>query len=271
MHADPNALTQDAAASTPPIKLAASPVQIDPYRVLELLGLGGMGRVYLAESELPKRKVAIKLMLGADVHGESFARFRQEMEVLAQLDHPGIARLYEVGELSDASQTQPWYAMEYVAGLPLDEYVKRHRLSIGQIFTLVGKIARAIHFAHQRGIIHRDLKPANILVDQEGQPKLLDFGIARLNRSESDAHVKTRMGQILGTLAYMSPEQFSSSNLLDVRADVYALGVILYELLSGELPVKLSTDSLLEVIRELTESKRKPISAHHKSLPGKSS
>ncbi len=268
MNSDPNALTQD--GDSVPIAVADVPAQIGPYKVLELLGQGGMGRVYLAENPLVKRQVALKLMLAERYQSEMLARFHQEMEVLAQLEHPGIARLFEAGEVHVAGQEQPWYAMEFVNGVPLDAYVKRESLSVRQIFALVSQVARAMHYAHQRGVIHRDLKPANILVTQDGVPKILDFGIARFTRSgqADDIRVQTRVGQILGTLAYMSPEQLSNSGLVDVRADVYALGIILYELLSGELPVQMRTTDLLELIKELTEAKRRSIVSFNKSYRG---
>ena len=243
------------------------PQQIGPYRIIELLGQGGMGMVLLGESELPKRKVAIKLMLATQFDADALSRFRREMEVLARLEHPGIGRLYEVGTVTLAGTEQPWYAMEYVAGLPLDEYVKRNKLEVKAIFRLVAKIAHALQFAHQKGVIHRDIKPANIIVDAQMQPKILDFGIARLNEPDASG-VRTRFGQIIGTLAYMSPEQLSSSASADVRSDVYALGVVLYELLTGELPLKISTTSLLDAIKELAEGKRVKLSALRPNLRG---
>jgi serine/threonine protein kinase len=243
------------------------PQQIGPYRIIELLGKGGMGMVLLGESELPKRKVAIKLMLAAEFDADALSRFRQEMQVLARLEHPGIGRLYEVGQITLAGTEQPWYAMEYVPGLPLDEYVKRNQLDVKAIFQLVAKIAHALQFAHQKGVIHRDIKPANIIVDAQMQPKILDFGIARLNEPDTSG-VRTRFGQIIGTLAYMSPEQLSSSTNADVRSDVYALGVVLYELLTGKLPLKISTTSLLDAIKELAEGKRVNLSTLRPGLRG---
>jgi eukaryotic-like serine/threonine-protein kinase len=253
-------------------------VQLGPYRIIEKLGEGGMGAVFLAQSTEIERQVAIKMMTVPLHQRDGLARFRQEIEILARLSHPHIAKLYEVG-MHD--QRQPWFAMEYVQGVPLDAHVEKRRAALRlqptvlhrEVMQLLAKIARAIHYAHQLGIIHRDLKPANILIDAQGEPKILDFGIARLHSPTSEAaqanmHVRTRMGQLLGTLAYMSPEQLSSNELIDVRADVYALGIIMFELLTGELPVKLSTDSLLEAIRELSESKRKSIRSFHRSFGG---
>ena len=263
---DQAAETHDGSGNAPAVA-GELPQQIGPYRIIELLGQGGMGMVLLGESELPKRKVAIKLMLATQFDADALSRFRREMEVLARLEHPGIGRLYEVGTVTLAGTEQPWYAMEYVAGLPLDEYVKRNKLDVKAIFKLVAKIAHALQFAHQKGVIHRDIKPANIIVDAQMQPKILDFGIARLNEPDASG-VRTRFGQIIGTLAYMSPEQLSSSANADVRSDVYALGVVLYELLTGKLPLKISTTSLLDAIKELAEGKRVKLSTLRPNLRG---
>jgi len=265
MPVDLNAATIDAGSSGAPSSLSIT--QIGPYRVLELLGTGGMGQVYLGERDAPKRQVAIKLMLHALTDAEAKRRFQREMEALARLEHPGIANMFEVGTVLSGGVEQPWYAMEYVKGMPLDDYVKRHQLQPRQVIALVAQIARALHYAHQRGVIHRDIKPGNILVNPDGQAKIVDFGIARLADAES-SWVDTRFGQIVGTLAYMSPEQLAAGHTVDVRSDVYSLGVVLYQLLCGELPVKLSTTSLLEAIRELSEAKRKPLGARDARFRG---
>jgi eukaryotic-like serine/threonine-protein kinase len=273
---DHNAKTQDGVIAKPKPTETGLPREIGPYRILETLGVGGMGQVLLGQSEIPKRKAAIKLMLGTGLSADAIARFRREMEVLARLEHPGIARLFEVGFVILEGIEQPWYAMEYVPGLPLDVFVKRHQLSVKAILRLVAQIARALHYAHQKGIIHRDIKPANIIVDAQGSPKILDFGIARLSEPEAtqDAAAQpfqgapTRFGQIIGTLAYMSPEQISASASADVRSDVYALGIVLYELLTGELPIRISTTSLLDAIKELTEGRRVALSQMRPNLRG---
>jgi len=254
---DPNAVTQDGNEARA-AGASAWPATVGPYRILGMLGEGGMGVVLLGESESPKRKAAIKLMRAAQFDLEALLRFRREMEVLALLEHPGIARLYEVGTIEVDGQDQPWYAMEYVQGVQLDAYVRREALTSPQIFTLVANIARALQFAHQKGVIHRDIKPANIMVDAQGQAKILDFGIARL--IEPGAGAQTRFGQIVGTLAYMSPERLSSSNSADVRSDVYALGVVLFELLTGELPMRVETTDLLDAIKEFADGRRKKLS-----------
>jgi eukaryotic-like serine/threonine-protein kinase len=262
---DPNAVTSDGGPML--VGVSGIPAQIGPYRIIELLGQGGMGRVLLGESSVPKRKAAIKLLLGETLSSDMFARFRREMDALAKLEHPNIARLFEAGSLTQADRIEPWYAMEFVDGMPLDAYVNQHKLEPPAVLRLVAHIARALHYAHQRGVIHRDIKPANILVNKEGVPKLLDFGIARLIDDDGSS-VRTRFGQIIGTLAYMSPEQLSSAAHADVRSDVYALGVVLYELLSGGLPLKISTTSLLDAIRDLAEGKRVPLSERKPAMRG---
>lgn len=249
-HLDITQANPEPAVPTPEL-----PAQIGPYRILRQIGRGGMGVVYLGESDTPKRQAAIKLMLSDHFDGEGLARFRREMDVLARLEHPGIARLYEAGDAELGGTRRPWFAMEYIEGLALDDHVRERQLAPKAVFALVAQVARALHFAHQRGVIHRDIKPANILVDAHGQPKILDFGIARLNEEEAGG-IKTRFGQIIGTLAYMSPEQLSGSRHADVRSDVYALGVVLYQLLCGELPIRIGTTSLIEAIKELSEGRR---------------
>jgi serine/threonine protein kinase len=238
--------------------------QCGPYRIVELLGEGGMGQVYLGQRDLPKRTAAIKLMRGEGLSGERVTRFRREVEVLARLEHAGIAHLYESGELDDGA---PWYAMEYVAGRTLDQHVQAHKLGARVVVALVRDIARALHYAHQRGVIHRDIKPSNILVDAAGQAKILDFGIARLVEADAQG-AATRMGQVIGTLAYMSPEQLSNSALVHVRTDVYALGIVLFEMLTGETPVRIQSSSLLEAIRELSEGKRRTLETFDTRLRG---
>ena len=262
---DPNAPTTDGSPRSATVD--GMPERIGPYRILESLGQGGMGRVLLGESDVPKRRAAIKLLLGDVLSADVFERFRREMDALAKLEHPNIARLFEAGSLTQGDRTEPWYAMEFVDGMPLDAYVAHHHLAPPAVLRLVAQIARALHYAHQRGVIHRDIKPANIMVGKDGVPKLLDFGIARLIDDDASG-VRTRFGQILGTLAYMSPEQLGSAAHVDVRSDVYALGVVLYQLLTGDLPLEISTTSLLDAIRELAEGKRVPLSERRPAMRG---
>lgn len=221
------------------------PGRIGPYRVLGLLGEGGMGRVYLARESHPPRDVALKVMRGLSSH--ALARFRREIELLAQLEHPGIGRLYAAGEDMVGGLPLPWLALELIRGLDLRTFVERERPDVAARLRLMIAICRAVQHAHERGVIHRDLKPGNILVDATGQPKVVDFGVARLRDDEDGM---TQAGQVVGTLPYMSPEQLTGrGDAVDARSDVYALGTIAYELVSGRLPhPRLTTSSLLEAL-----------------------
>jgi len=216
------------------------PANIGRYRILRLLGEGGMGAVYEAEQEQPRRIVALKVIKPGHASPELLRRFEQESQVLGRLQHPGIAQIYEAGAADTVFGRQPWFAMELIHGQTLRVWAEAHRPNTPQRLEIMARICEAVHHAHQRGLIHRDLKPGNILVDETGQPKILDFGVARVTDSDAQATRQTDMGQLVGTLAYMSPEQVLGDPLeLDTRSDVYALGVILYELLAGRLPYKL--------------------------------
>lgn len=227
------------------VPTTALPEQIGPYRILGLLGEGGMGRVYLARETHPPREVALKVMRGLSAHG--LTRFRREIELLAQLEHPGICRLYAAGEDTVGGMPMPWLALERIRGHDLRRHIERTRPDLPTRLRLMTAICRAVQHAHERGVIHRDLKPGNILIDPDGQPKILDFGIARLRDDEDGV---TRTGQVLGTLPYISPEQLDGGeHAVDERSDVYALGVIAYELVSGRLPhPRLSTSTLFEAL-----------------------
>lgn len=236
-----------------PQDTAGDVFSIGPYRILHLLGEGGMGRVYLAQQLHPQRQVALKVVRGLSVL--DIERMRREIEVLAQLEHPGIARLYAAGESRVDGVDVPWLALEYVRGLDLASHADQNRLDLPARLRLLIEVARAVHHAHGRGVIHRDLKPGNILVNEHGQPKVLDFGIARLR--DDAAHGLTRDGQVLGTLPYMSPEQLQgNSSGIDCRSDVYSLGALAYELISGRLPhPRLNTSTVyqaLEIVRNET-------------------
>jgi tetratricopeptide (TPR) repeat protein len=246
----------------------AAPASIDHYRILGLLGEGGMGAVYEAEQEYPRRIVAFKVIKPGLANPELMRRFEQESQALARLQHPGIAQIYEAGTANTGFGPQPWFAMECIRGQPLRDYAEAHQLNTRQRLELMVKICDAVHHAHQRGLIHRDLKPGNILVDNTGQPKILDFGIARVTDSDTRATQQTEPGQLMGTLAYMSPEQVLGDPLeLDTRSDIYALGVIVYELLTGRLPHNLIGNPL-EVMRIIREENPQPLSSVNRLYRG---
>src|SRR5215831_9559297 len=216
------------------------PAHIGSYRILRVLGEGGMGIVYEAEQEQPRRTVAVKVIKPGGANRE-LRRFEQESQALARLQHPCIAQIYESGMADTGFGPQPYFAMELIRGRTLRDYAEEHHLDTGQRLQLMIRICEGVQHAHQRGLIHRDLKPGNILVDETGQPKILDFGVARVTDSDVETTRQTELGQLVGTLAYMSPEQAVGDPLeVDTQSDVYALGVILYELLAGRLPYHLS-------------------------------
>ena len=213
------------------------PPTIGAYRIIRLLGEGGMGTVYLAEQQQPRRNVALKIIRPGIEGAESRRRFQREADLVGRLQHPGVAQVYEAGTAATPAGEQPFFAMEFIDGKPLLAYAAAHRLNTWQRLAVMAGVCDAVDHAHRRGIIHRDLKPANILVDQRGQPKILDFGIAHAIDLDQHAARRTMVGQLIGTLAYMSPEQAAADpRAIDTRSDVYALGVILYELLAGHLP-----------------------------------
>lgn len=228
------------------------PERVGPYAIHRRLGEGGQAVVYEAEQPSPRRLVALKVLKGGCFAGERDVRcFQREIQSLASLQHPAIATIYEAGYTDEG---QHFLAMELVRGEPLDTYVRDGRVPLPQRLELFCRICDAVHYAHQRGVIHRDLKPANVLVDGEGNPKILDFGLARLRDSEAvQSRSVTRTGQILGTLAYMSPEQArGQAQAVGVQSDVYALGVILYELLTDRRPYLTSTTTM-EAVRTICE------------------
>jgi serine/threonine protein kinase/tetratricopeptide (TPR) repeat protein len=234
------------------------PERIGAYRILRLLGEGGMGVVYLAEQESPRRAVALKVIRPGFSGPSAVQRFTHEAQWLARLRHKGIAQIYESGVAETSAGPQPYFAMEYVEGESLSSCVARRAPSTRERLALLVQICDAVEHAHRRGVIHRDLKPSNVLVDEssgELQIKVLDFGVARAADGEVRATaLRTGIGQMIGTLPYMSPEQASGDpEELDERADVYALGVIGYELLCGALPLELTDKPLPQALRMLAE------------------
>jgi tetratricopeptide (TPR) repeat protein len=244
------------------------PRQVGKYRILSLLGEGGMGAVYQAEQDHPRRLVALKVMRPGCSSPELLRRFELESQALGRLQHPGIAQIYEGGTADTGFGPQPYFAMEFIRGETLRDYVQSHRPNTRRRLELVAKICEAVDHAHRRGLIHRDLKPGNILVDAAGHPKILDFGVSRVTDSDAMATRQTDIGQLVGTLAYMSPEQVLADPLeLDTRSDVYSLGVILYELLADRLPYKLS-DKLHEAAQAIREEDPARLSLFSRNYKG---
>jgi WD40 repeat protein/predicted Ser/Thr protein kinase len=241
----------DAAPSHPGGK-PLLPSHLGRYRLIRLLGEGGMGAVYEAEQDSPRRIVALKVVRPGLASSALLQRFRHESQILGRLHHPGIAQVYEAGLADDG---QPFFAMEFIRGLPLDEYARLRAQTLPERLELLARVCDAVQHAHDQGVIHRDLKPANILVEETGQPKVLDFGVARaIDADLLTGAGLTQTGQLLGTPSYMSPEQMTgNSAAIDHRADVYALGVILFELAAHRLPYRLENRPLAEATRLIVE------------------
>lgn len=225
--------------------------RLGKYVIKTLIAAGGMGRVYEAEQDKPHRTVAVKLIRHGLNSRSAFNRFVRESEVLASLSHPGIAQVFEAGHHNDGYCEVPFFAMEYVCGAKtILEHANQTGLNRRARLELFRLICDAIQHAHQRGVIHRDLKASNILVNAEGHPKIIDFGVA--HASGRDLRMTTFDGTgigLVGTPLYMSPEQFTDPAGVDTRSDVYSLGVVLYEMICGRLPYDLDTDSVIEVAR----------------------
>lgn len=255
-------------ASGPKTPARQLPASIGRYRIIRLLGEGGMGAVYEAEQDQPRRRVALKVIKTAWASPELLRRFELESQTLGRLHHPGIAQIYDAGTADTGFGSQPYFAMELIHGRSLCVYADAKHLDLRQRLSMMIQVCEAVQHAHQIGIIHRDLKPGNILVDESGQPKILDFGLARVTDSDAQATRQTDMGQLLGTLAYMSPEQVQADPLaVDTRSDVYSLGVILYELLARRMPYEISRQ-LHEGIRTIQQVDPTPLSMVERSYRG---
>lgn len=247
---------------TPPVTFAAEALptgendrfegkRIGAYRLLREIGRGGLGTVYLAAraDDAYQKEVAIKLLRrGLDTE-DILRRFRNERQILADLDHPNIARLIDGGTSDDGL---PYFVMEYVEGESILAYCDAHQLSTAERLNLFRKVCAAVTYAHQHLVIHRDLKPSNILVTAEGEPKLLDFGIAKLLSAETELYTQTIPMLRVMTPEYASPEQITGGSIT-TTSDVYSSGVLLFELLTGERPYRLTTHAQAEIARAITE------------------
>jgi tetratricopeptide (TPR) repeat protein len=234
---------------------APLPGSIGRYRILSLLGRGGMGTVYLAEQDNPKRHVALKVIDADLASPDALRRFAFEAEVLARVHHPAIAQIHEAGTDSADGHTRVYFAMELVKGQPLTAHTVGAALELRERLELIAIVCDAVQHAHSKGVVHRDIKPANILVDDAGRPRVLDFGIARTIIAEpGDQTMHTLAGQVVGTLPYMAPEQVAGDTRdVDTRVDVYALGVVMYELLVGRQPLDVAGRPLMEAARIICE------------------
>lgn len=226
--------------------------------ISRLIAEGGMGRVYEGLQESPRRPVAVKVIRPGFVSSQVARRFSLETEILARLQHPFIAQIYSAGMCDVVGAKVPFFVMEFIPeALSITRYARQKRLTTKERLALFSKACEAVAHGHHSGVIHRDLKPSNILVDRVGTPKVIDFGVARcIDAKPGQMTALTDMGQLIGTLQYMSPEQIAGDpSKVDVRSDVYALGVILYELLTGQRPYEISQQQIFEAMRVVQETK----------------
>jgi tetratricopeptide (TPR) repeat protein/predicted Ser/Thr protein kinase len=251
-------------------RLRELPGSIGPFKLLRQIGEGGMGIVILAQQENPTRTVALKVIHTHVLSPRTLYRFKQEAETLARLQHPGVAQIYQIGTYETPQGDLPYIAMEYVEGERLDHWNQKRSPSLKERLELAALITEAVEHAHLKGVIHRDLKPGNILVTAEARPKIVDFGVARLNDDDTrTTTLRTDLGSLMGTLTYMSPEQASGDpDAVDRRSDVYSLGVVFYELVTGKLPYAIERAPLPEAVRVIREEEPTKLSTHLRTLRG---
>jgi serine/threonine protein kinase len=233
-------------------------VTVGHYRIIEKIGAGGMGEVFLAKDTRLNRRVALKFLPSHLSDNEDMkARFRREAQAAAKLDHPNIVPVYEVGQF----EGRPFIAMAHIEGNPLREVMKEDKLSVSDCIQLIMHICEGLHKAHESGIVHRDIKPGNIIIDSSGRARLLDFGLATVTGEEK----LTKTGSTLGTVGYMAPEQILS-NQVDCRADLFSAGVILYELITGRRPFTGDNDAA--VVKAITDTDPEPIARFKSGVTG---
>ncbi len=244
--------------------------QIGQYRLIRRLGIGGWGTVFLARQEVPQRDVAIKIVRPELLAPRTHGRLLQEAEFLARVQHPGIAQIYEAGISPTPYGDQAYIAMEYVCGLPVTEYARTQNLTVAKRIELFLPICAAVEHAHRMGVIHRDLKPNNIVTTDAGLAKVLDFGLARALRHDAQhTSLLTGVGEVIGTLPFMSPEQLSGDPyIVSTQADVYALGVILYRLLGEAMPFDVADLSFPQAARRILETEPIPLRSRNPRLHG---
>ncbi len=271
---DSDEFLSDGSNGTPrPAPVLADGATFGAFRVRRLLGRGGMGAVFLADQAYPKRAVALKILESPLLSEKARARFEYEVQALARLRHAGIAQIHEAGvqRLDDGllDRDVPWFAMEYVEDATnLLEYASTNELSTRKRLGLLLQVCDAVQHGHQKGVVHRDLKPDNILVDGAGRPKVIDFGVARGTEAEQALTQHTGASEILGTLPYLSPERVTAgAAAADVRTDVYALGVVLYQLLTGTLPIDVDANDIVTSARRICEVTPPTPSTHDSALP----
>ncbi len=245
--------------------------QIDRYRILHVIGSGGMATVYAALQPRPRRTVAMKVLRPEVIDDISVRRFRREAEILARLRHPSIAQVYDAGTYEQDGRSCPYFVMEFIPGArTILEYVAQKQFNRRDRLKLFVNVCRAVQYGHQHRVLHRDLKPGNILIDQAGRLKIIDFGVA----SAPDLHVSgttmnTEAGRLVGTIQYMSPEQVAADpQNIDVRSDVYALGVLLYKLMTGQFPYRVEGQPIYEAVRIVREEEPTRPNKHDAELRG---
>ncbi|UCF33522.1 MAG: protein kinase [Phycisphaerales bacterium] len=274
---------QDESVKSPPLdgdtaptrplyhSVSTIPRRIAHYDVKRVIASGGMGTVYEATQDHPRRTVAVKVMRHGITSSRAIRRFEFESQILARLQHPGIAHVYDAGWYEDGGERVPYFAMEYIPNArSVIGYADQKNLSLRERLKLFISVCEAVHHGHQRGVIHRDLKPGNILVNTQGQVKVIDFGVARCTDADLNlTAIRTSVGEMIGTLKYMSPEQCQADPQdLDIRSDIYSLGVLLYELLSGRPPYDLRDTPIMSAPRVICEETPTRLSSVSRSLRG---